>query len=134
MAAGRLTIVSDMAQGEDLPDDVICKVTPGISEGTQLLSIFEAFRSLDIERATETARAYVRLEHSPQRIAETLEGNLEVAASQLAQPMKRWEEIYAKARTALLDEVSALTGEATAAELYPFSRIVTPVISELFSL
>jgi hypothetical protein len=48
--------------------------------------------------------------------------------------MKRWEEIYAKARTALLDEVSALTGEATAAELYPFSRIVTPVISELFSL
>ena len=131
LASGRLTAVSDMAQGEDLPDAVVCKVTPGISEGAQLSAILEAARSMDILRATEPARAHIASAHSPKLIAARLSTVLRSAAPQLASVMQRWDTLYSAAEAELMREVESLMGAEADAGLDPFSRIMKPAIAEL---
>jgi hypothetical protein len=132
LAAGRLTIVSSMAQGEDLPDDVVCKVTPGISESVQLQQIFESAHRIDITKATAAARAYVRERQSPERIADNLSGVLRLSAGLLEGPMRRWDGLFRDARKALLSEVEHLMSSPQDGQLAPYDRIMQPAISELF--
>lgn len=133
LASGRLTVISDMAQGEDLPEGVACKVTPGISEASQLRSILAGACEIDISAATAPARSYVASEHSPDKIAQQLIRLLSEAAVLLRAPMRRWEELYKNARSELLREVSNLMGSAADAGLAPFSRVMSPAVDELFS-
>ena len=133
LASGRLTVVSDMAQGEDLPQNVVCKVAPGISEAAQLQSIFLGACEIDIAAATAPARSYVASEHSPERIAQRLSSLLENAAVSLRAPMQRWDILYKNARAELLREVSELMGGSADAGLAPFSRVMSPAVDELFS-
>lgn len=133
LASGRLTVVSDMAQGEDLPQNVACKVAPGISEATQLQSIFVSAREMDIAAATAPARSYVASEHSPDRIAQRLASLLQEAAVSLRAPMQRWNNLYSNARAELLREVAELMGSSADAGLAPFSRVMSPAVDELFN-
>jgi hypothetical protein len=121
-----------MAQGEDLPDDVVCKVTPGISESVQLQQIFESAHRIDITKATAAARAYVRERQSPERIADNLSGVLRLSAGLLEGPMRRWDGLYRDARKALLSEVEQLMSSPQDGQLAPYDRIMQPAISELF--
>ena len=131
LASGRLTVVSDLAQGEDLPDNVAVKITPGISEAAQLLAVLEQAASLDIAALTAQARSFVSQEHNAARIASALSTTWSHYASALASPMKRWQSLYSNARTALLNEVRSLAdGESEA--ISPYSQVVSPVLSDLF--
>ncbi len=132
LGSGRLTVVSDMAQGEDLPDHVACKVTPGISEASQLRSILTAACEMDISAATAPARSYVASEHAPALIAQQLSSVLRQAAVSLREPMRRWQGLYHKANAELLREVSELMGSSSDAGLSPFARVMEPAIEELF--
>lgn len=133
LASGRLTVVSDMAQGEDLPDQIVCKVAPGTTESAQLHSILSAACSMEIASATAAARAYIASEHSPHKVAQELSQLLEAAAISLRVPMRRWDGLYSAAKSELLHEVADLMGSSADAGLGPFSRILAPASAELFS-
>jgi len=132
LAAGRLAVVSSMAQGEDLPNEVACKVTPGISEGVQLQQILESARTMDITSATAAARAYVREQHSPQGIANSLSGLLRLSAGLVEFPMRRWNGLYRDAQTALRGEVEHLMSSPQDGQLAPYDRIMQPALAEIF--
>jgi hypothetical protein len=112
---------------------VACKVAPGISEATQLHSIFVSAREMDIAAVTAPARSYVASEHSPDRIAQRLASLLQEAAVSLRAPMQRWNNFYSNARAELLREVAELMGSSADAGLAPFSRVMSPAVDELFS-
>lgn len=132
LASGRLTVVSDMGQGEDMPDAVACRVTPGISEGTQLAAILERACEIDILHTTSGARKYVASEHSPNLVAQCLSSLLIAAAPLLKEPMRRWDGLYGRAKSELLREVESLMGASQDAGLSPFARIMDPAVTELF--
>lgn len=131
LASGRLAVVSDMAQGEDIPASAAMRIIPGISEGMQLVHALRAAQEIDILQATEPARRYVDQHHSPHAVAARLSTLLREAAPLLASPMAKWEHLYARAHDALMSEVRELVGGANDAGLDPFARLVSPAIGEI---
>ena len=131
LLSGRLTALSDMAQGEDFAGELVCKIAPGTTEASQLLHLFERAASLDVSSMTKDAVESIKSHHSPDLIAQQLSQLLESASDNLRVSMAKWDTLYERARLTLFDEVRSIVNSGDTPGLSPYSRIIEPSLSAL---
>jgi glycosyltransferase involved in cell wall biosynthesis len=91
LAQGRPTVMSDLEQLADVPDDAVLRVDPADEEGELLRAILRlAAAPGRRESLGRVARAFALREHSPARCQEAYETAIARAASRPAPPSRAW--------------------------------------------
>jgi hypothetical protein len=129
-------ITACSAQGDDLPDSVVFKITPGLHESAQLREIL-----LELIAATEVSNkryiygapglTYAREYFNPERIARLLSDVLVEQAPQVSYVMDRWRAISKRADKALLSEVRGLVSAGECDVVSAYDSVLAPSLEEL---
>lgn len=134
LAAGCPVIAERSAQGEDFPDNVVFKITPGIHESAELKGIISALQRASAARRREYAApgvAHVRENFGLERVASALSNTLIEAAPHVSHVLDRWQKIGCRAQRVLLEEVRELVAPKTDALPSAYEVILTPALREL---
>jgi hypothetical protein len=136
LAHGCPVVTARSAQGDDLPDGVVFKITPGLHESAQLRAIL-----LELITTAEVADrrsmygapglAYARECFNPERIARLLSEVLVEQAPQLSYVMDRWRTISRRADKALLSEVRGLVSAGQNDVVSAYDMVLAPALREL---
>lgn len=131
MAAGVPTVVMRVGRGESLSHDIAFTIEPGLHETAQLLAIVEGVGAGDSRQFGRLGQAWVKSENDPTRVAARLATTFHESAPLLADAMRAWAGLYARAEQALLEEVRALVDVPTGGMPGAFEMIVKPFVEEV---
>ncbi len=134
LAAGCPVIVERSAQGEDFPENVVFRITPGVHESAELRAIMSTFQQYMADQRREYGAAgvaYVRENFRIERIATNLSNALVGAAPHVSHVMDRWQRIGQRARRVLLEEVSGLVAPKNDTVPSAYELVITPALRDL---
>jgi hypothetical protein len=133
LAEGVPVVVEQSGQGEDIPEQAAFRVVPGLHEAAQLKEIFKLVSEQGATQLGEPGRAYIERVGDPDMIAKRLSEGFVSWAPRLKEVWRRWDQIGARARNQLIDEVRGLVSAQGAAELEidPFNAVIAPAIRDL---
>jgi hypothetical protein len=112
LAAGVPVVVSDAAEGAQLPDSCVFRVAPGLTEARELAELFGALSAIPLESIGRRGREYIASESEVSCVAERLGDLFYQNLPGIKQCMDRWESLQQRASRALIQEVLSLAGEA----------------------
>jgi hypothetical protein len=112
LAAGVPVVVSDAAEGAQLPDSCVFRVAPGLTEARELAELFGALSAIPLESIGRRGREYIASESEVSCVAERLGVLFYQNLPGIKQCMDRWESLQQRASRALIQEVLSLAGEA----------------------
>lgn len=131
MAAGVAAIVMRYASGEEIPQDAVFSIVPGMHETAQILGVLEALSRRDPRTLAVSAQALMRSENEVSVVARRMSVLFQSAAPALVEVMARWESLYAAAAHALLDEVRGFVDAPVGGMPGSYETIVAPFVEEL---
>lgn len=112
LAAGVSVVVSDAAEGAQLPENCVFRVVPGLTEASELTELFGSLSKISLDSIGRRGREYVESESEVSRVVEMLAVLFQQSLPGMKQCMERWESLQQRASGALLEEVLSLAGEA----------------------
>jgi glycosyltransferase involved in cell wall biosynthesis len=129
LAAGTPIVVSDAAEGSQLPRDCVFPVVPGMFESAELRELFQALNRTPLDGVARRGREFI-LSHSDVKVvAHRLASVLEESSEGIKRCMDRWELLQRRASEALIAEVVGLAGKAP--DGFEAEQIVLPAAREL---
>ncbi len=112
LAAGVSVVVSDAAEGAQLPENCVFRLVPGLTEAAELAELFGSLSKISLESIGRRGREYVESESEVSRVGERLAVLFQQSLPGIKQCMERWESLQQRASRALIEEVLSLAGEA----------------------
>lgn len=132
MALGCPTVVARAAQGEDLPEDVVFHIVPGMHEAAQFLAVVEAVISGGVAAYGAPGKRYVQSVGDPAKVGAQLSDILTSSVGDLSIVMERWGALEQRAQAALCEEVRGLVGSpGSGLAVDAFDQVINPSIREL---
>jgi hypothetical protein len=129
LAAGVPAVVSDAAEGAQLPQNCVFRVVPGLTESAELQGLFESLSAIPLDSIGRRSREFVAAESDLPRVAEKLATIFDQSVPGMKVCMGRWEALQRRASLSLLEEVVTLAGDAP--DGCGAEQILLPVAREL---
>ena len=131
MAASVPVVVMRCAGYERISQDAVFTIEPGLHETAQLVGILDAISTHNSRIVGRAGQLLVQRENSPEFVASKLGAIFRDSAPLLADVMKAWDGLYARARGALLEEIKGLVDSPVGGLPGAFEMIVEPFAAEL---
>jgi hypothetical protein len=132
LSHGCPVIVEQSGPGEDMPQEVVFQIVPGLHEASQLLEVFHVLQNRGAVDFGGPGREYARRNYNYLYIAQQLSEILQRSAPQVSYVMDRWDALRKRAQRVLLEEVRELVnGQATMNAVDPFEQIISPSVRDL---
>jgi hypothetical protein len=130
MAAGVPAVVMRYASGEEIPQDAVFSIVPGMHETAQILGVLEALLLRDPGSLGVAGQLLMRSENEVALVARRTGDLFQSVAPALVGVMARWESLYANAAHALLDEVRGCVDAPVGVMPGSYDTIVAPFVEE----
>jgi hypothetical protein len=136
LAQGCPVITARSAQGEDVPGDVVFRITPGLHESAELRAILSEL----ITAGSPASRGqyygapgllYARQHFDLQRAVDCLSNTLVEFAPHVSHVMDRWASIGRRAGRVLLSEVHQLVSAGPNDVVSAYEHVLSPALRDL---